>query len=483
MRSLAISRIIGVFLMLFSLSMLPPLSVALWYQDGGSTAFAVSFFVTVLTGLVFWLIGLRSRLEIRTRDGFIIVVLFWVVLSLFGAIPFMITQHPHISITNAIFESASGLTTTGTNVLIGLDHLPHAIRYYRQQLQFLGGMGIIVLAVAVLPMLGIGGMQLYRAETPGPMKDNKLTPRITQTAKNLWLIYIGLTIACILSYWLAGMHLFDAIGESFSTVATGGFSMHDASFAYFHNNAINLIAVVFMFLSAVNYSLHFHFIYNREISTYWKDSEFRTFVFILFVAAVIVASVLLFEHTYPGFWESIIQAVFTVISMGTTTGLKTADFSKWPTFLPYFIMMVALIGGCAGSTCGGMKVIRILVLQKQGRRELKRLIFPRAIMLLKVNEQVLPEHVIQAIWGFIAVFFGVFVLVMLSLLSSGLDFITAFGATASCLSNVGASIGHVSVNFSEIPTASKWVLIFTMLAGRLEIFTLLVLFMPTFWRA
>ena len=478
----AIFRILGVLLMVFSLSMLPPIGVAWWYRDGTMFAFAAAFLVTVATGCLLWLPCRKYRHEIRVRDGFLVVVLFWTVLSLFGAIPFVIDEFHKISITDAIFESVSGLTTTGTNVFSGIDLLPHAIRYYRQELQFLGGMGIIVLAVAVLPMLGIGGMQLYRAETPGPIKDNKLTPRITETAKTLWYIYLGLTLACIVSYWFAGMPLFDAVGESFSTVATGGFSVHDSSFAYYHSIPIDLIACLFMFLSACNYGLHYAALQRRTLITYWRDAEFRAFAGILFVVFVIITTVLMVDNIYRAPSEAIVNTLFTVISLGTTTGLTTARFDLWPSFIPFLIMFTALIGGCAASTCGGLKVLRVLLLQKQGARELKRLVHPKAVLTIRLGEHVLDEDVVQAIWGFVAMFILLSIILLLMLLATGLDFVTAFGALASCLSNAGASIGGVANSFERLNDFAKWICIFAMFAGRLEIFTLLILFTPTFWR-
>lgn len=478
----AIAKILGVLLMLFSISMLPPLGIAFWYGDGAIMAFIVGFMVTLLTGAGLWLLTHHHQGELKVRDGFLVVVLFWVVLSLFAAIPLHVADHHQLSITDSIFEAASGLTTTGTTVLSGIDLLPHAIRFYRQELQFLGGMGIIVLAVAILPMLGIGGMQLYRAETPGPIKDNKLTPRITETAKTLWYIYLGLTVACVICYWLAGMPLFDAVGESFSTVATGGFSIHDNSFAYYQSIPIDLIACLFMFLSACNYGLHYMAMIRRSPVQYWHDAEFRTYTFILFVAIIIVTTTLLIKNFYGSTATTIVNAVFTVISMGTTTGLTTTSFAKWPSFLPFFIMFLALIGGCAASTSGGMKVLRVLLLQRQGLRELKRLIHPRAVFSIRFGEQVLSENVVQAIWGFVAMFTLLFIVLLLILLATGLDFSTAFGGLASCLSNAGASIAGVANNFENVNETAKWVFIFAMFAGRLEVFTLLVLFLPTFWQ-
>jgi len=481
MRFITTLKTLGILLMIFSLSMLPPIGVGLWYGDGGIPSFIIGFAATLGAGFLLWGIFRKHSRELRTRDGFLIVVLFWFVLSAFAAIPLAISLYPHISLTDAMFESVSGLTTTGATVLSNLRALPHAVLYYRQQLHLFGGIGIIVLAVAVLPMLGVGGMQLYRAEIAGPIKTSKLTPRITQTAKALWYIYFGLALLCALCYWAAGMSPFDAIGESFSTVSTGGFSVHSSSFAYYHSVAIDIIGIIFMILGATNFGLHFQFLKHRRPSAYFRDPEFRTYLGIIGIATVIII-IALFLYNYYHVGQTFINTLFTVVSMSSTTGLTTTNFSIWPSFLPFFIMLIAIVGGCSGSTSGGLKVIRCLLLKEQGKRELKRLIHPRAVVAVKLGNQVLPENVIQAIWGFLAIFIALFVFLLLLLLITKLNLVTAFGSLAACLSNTGAGIGGVAANFEPIPNASKWILIFAMLAGRLEIFTLMVLFMPSYWR-
>jgi len=474
-------RILGILLMIFSLSMVPPIFVADYYKDGGAWSFFIGFIVTAITGLILWILFRQHKKDLRIRDGFFLVVLFWLVLSIFGALPLAITEHQLLTFTEAVFESVSGLTTTGATVISGINFLPHAILYYRQQLQFLGGMGIIVLAIAILPMLGVGGMQLYRAETPGPVKDTKLTPRIAETAKALWYIYVGLTVLCMLAYWIAGMSLFDAIGEAFGTVATGGFSLHDSSFAYYHSHAIDLIAVVFMILSATNFRLHYFFLQQRDIKTYWKDLEFRTFIKIILVSIIIVFATLMYYHVDPHASDALYKAIFTVTAIATTTGLSTVNIGHLPSFIPLFLVFLGIIGGCAASTAGGLKVIRVLLLQKQGMRELKRLIHPRATLALKFGNNILPENVIQAMWGFVAIFFLLFFVLLILLVGSGVHFETAFAAVSACIVNVGDSIAGVSNNFSGINPFGQWVLIFAMLAGRLEIFTLVVLFTKDFW--
>lgn len=482
MQLLVIQRILGLLLVIFSSTLLPPIAIELYYQDGSVLPFVEAFLLTLISGILLYLPVKNQKKELRLRDGFLVVVLFWTVLGIFGGLPFYLADTPDLSITDAVFESISGLTTTGATVIVGLDHLPHSLLFYRQEIQWLGGMGIIVLAVAVLPMLGIGGMQLFRAETPGPVKDNKLTPRITETAKALWFIYLGLTVACGIAYWVAGMELFDAVAHAFSTVAIGGFSTHDASMGYYDNTAIELIAVVFMLLSGINFAIHFGAIRHRTLRPYWRDSEFKTYIGVLAVVSVITIGYLLINHTFTSTTESIVTGLFHVVSIGTTTGFTTAEYHSWPGFLPVLLLYVSFIGGCSGSTGGGIKVIRILLLVKQGARELKRLVHPNAQIAVKIGKKPLPEKVLEAVWGFFAAYFAISALMILLLMASGLDQETAFSAVAACLNNLGPGLGDVGQNFASINDFAKWILCLAMLLGRLEIFTLLVLFTPAFWR-
>ncbi len=479
----AIVRILGILLAIFSITMLPPMGVSLYYKDGGGVAFTLTFVLSLLLGLILVGAGEKPYKELKTRDGFLIVVLFWSVLSLFGSLPFYWIDKPDISLTDAVFESFSGLTTTGATVLQGLDSMPKALLYYRQQIQWLGGMGIIVLAVAVLPMLGIGGMQLYRAETPGPIKDSKLTPRIASTAKALWYLYLGLTIACALAYWAAGMTLFDAIAHSFSTVAIGGFSTHDQSILYFNSAAVDYICIFFMLVAGINFSLHYTAFARLQLSHYWLDIEFRTYLILYSVLAVITVAILYATNTFE-IADSIRYGLFQLVSIATTAGFTSSPltFDQWPSILPLLLIMASFVGGCAGSTGGGLKVMRILLLFKQGLREVKRLIHPNAVFVIKVGKTKLPEQVIEAIWGFFAAYVGFFVIFLLILVGNGVDQVTAFSAVAACMNNLGPGLGEVAANYSSLDDVSKWVLCLAMLLGRLEIFTILVLFLPSFWR-
>jgi trk system potassium uptake protein TrkH len=482
MQPQVIQRVLGLLLMIFSLSMVPPAAVSLLYQDNALFPFLLSMGITLVSGFIIWYPVRRIRKELRIRDGFLVVVLFWAVLGLSGALPFALGTTPHMSLVDALFESLSGLTTTGATVIVGIDQLPESIQYYRQQLQWFGGMGIIVLAVAILPMLGIGGMQLYRAETPGPIKDNKLTPRITETAKALWYIYLGLTVACGLAYWAAGMTPFDALAHSFSTVAIGGFSTHDASLGWFNSPLIESIAILFMILSGINFSLHFVAFSRLAITPYGKDAELRTYLWILGVSATITVLFLHFYGTYESTGESLRHGVFQAVSIATTTGFTTTPHYLWPSFLPLLLLFTSFIGGCAGSTAGGMKVIRFLMLFRQGVREITRLIHPSAQIPVKIGNKPLPERVISAVWGFFSLYVASFSVMLLLLMATGLDQVTAFSALAACMNNLGPGLGDVGPHYGEINDIAKGILSFAMLVGRLEVFSILVLFSPAFWK-
>jgi trk system potassium uptake protein TrkH len=482
MQLTVIQRVVGLLLMLFSFSMLPAVLVGLIYGDGGVVAFLDGFAVTFFMGLILWLPVFREQRELRLRDGFMVVVMAWLVLGILGAVPLLLDEHLNISVTDAVFESISGLTTTGATVITGLDDLPHSILFYRQQLQWMGGMGIIVLAVAVLPMLGVGGMQLYRAETPGPVKDTKLTPRITETAKALWYVYLGVTVACALAYWAAGMDIFDAVGHSFATVATGGFSTHDASLGYYDNPLLEMVSVVFMFSGGVNFALHFLAVRDGSVRAYWSDPEFRAYLILYVVVAVITVAYLYFSDIFRDFPTALRHGLFQAVSIGTTTGFTSSDYYVWPGFLPVLLLFLSVVGGCAGSTGGGIKVIRFLLLIKQGIRELRRLVHPNAQVPVKIGRRVLSERVIEAVWGFFSAYVAVFVIVMLLMMAAGYDQVTAYSAVAACLNNLGPGLGDVGQNYGDLKDSIKWLLALAMILGRLEIFTLLVLLTPDYWR-
>lgn len=475
-----IARVLGVLLMMFSLTLLVPISVSLWFNDHNYMTFLWGFAVTFGSGLAIWAPVYRSRADLRTRDGFLVTALFWFVLGTFGSLPLLFSNGLDLSVTDAIFESISGLTTTGATVITGLDTLPPSILFYRQQLQWFGGIGIIVIAVAILPMLGIGGMQLYRAEAPGPVKDNKLTPRITETAKALFTTYLVFTIACAIAYKVAGMNWFEAICHAFSTIANGGFSTHDASILHYQSPAIMMICTVFMLIAATNFALHFFVWREKSLRHYIEDAELKFYLSWIVIGVLVTVAYLAGSQAYS-FSDSFYLGTFNFVSTMTTAGFAS-NYSSFPSFLPYMLFIFAFIGGCASSTGGGMKAIRVLLLYKQGVREIHRLIHPNAIIAVKVGKITVPDRVIESVWGFFAMYVVAFAGMFLVLIATGLDLRTAFSAVGACITNLGPGMGEVAAHYGDINSPAKWVLCFAMLLGRLEVFTLLVLFSSAFWK-
>jgi len=462
--------------------MVPPALVSWFYEDGTHSLFMVCALILFVVGLAIYAPVREVRQELRLRDGFLIVTACWLALALVGALPFVLLKEPDLSYVDSVFESMSALTTTGATIITNIDSLPRGVLYYRQQLQWLGGLGIVVLAVAILPMLRIGGMQLYRAEMPGPLKESKLTPRITETAKALWLMYVGITVLCILAYWLGGMSLFDAVGHAFSTVAIGGMSTHDAGFAWFDSPTLEAIATIFMVVSGINFAVHFTSWNRASAQPYFSDPEVRAYASLLLVFALLVTIALYLNGTYGSISEAARYGVFQVVSVMTTTGYSTADFSIWPGFIPIMLICIAFVGGCAGSTSGGMKVIRVMLLYRQAIREIRRLIHPHAVIPVKIGGRKTSASVMDAVWGFFFLYVSSFVLITIALNGVGVDPLTAYSAAAASLTNLGPGLGDVSSNYASLPATAKVILSFAMLMGRLEIFTLLVLFSPSFWR-
>ncbi|VAX09193.1 Trk potassium uptake system protein TrkH [hydrothermal vent metagenome] len=480
-RSKTVIQITGFLCMAFSLTMLAPLLVSFWYDDGEAGRLLIDFVVMLSIGFLLWVPFRKRHYQLRRRDGFFIVVIFWILLSLLGLAPFYFGLD--LSFIDALFESVSGLTTTGATVISDLDQRPRSILFYRQELQWFGGMGLIVLAVAVMPMLGIGGMSVYRAEAPGPMKEEKMTPRLASTARSLWVLYLGLTLTCALAYWYAGMSPFDAISHSLATVSTGGFSTHDASLAWFNSVAIEMVAVVFMLLGGINFSVHFLALRHISLRDYIRDTEVRIFLLLILGMIVLTSLSLRLSGHMPDSLMAIREASFEVVSVITSTGFGLDDFSVWPIFLPALLMFSSFVGGCGGSTAGGMKVMRVILLAKLGFRELKLLIHTRGIFPIKVGGRRVRENTLQAVWGFFAVYVLIFVLLMLLMMMCGLDQLSAFSAIATCMNNLGPGLGDVSQTFANISSAGKLVAVVAMLIGRLEIFTVLVLLHPAFWRS
>jgi trk/ktr system potassium uptake protein len=471
---------LGGLLLVFGISLLPPLSISAFYRDGEMRHLLPSLLITAGLGLALRAFAGRQAFSLRTRDGFLVVSLLWIVMGLLGSLPFVFGLK--LPMADAAFEAVSGFTTTGATVLQGLDHMPPSILFYREEIQWLGGIGVIVSAIAFLPMLRVGGMQLYKAEVSGPIKDDKLMPRMAQTARSLLGVYVILTVVCALLYWMAGMSLFDAVAHSLATLSTGGLSTHDASFGYFDKPLIEAIAIVFMLLGAIGFNTHFFAWYRYGPGYYWRNTETRVFLIIVFVTTMIAALQLHYGHGNQPFAHALRVSAFETVSVLTTTGFGIDDFSVWPNELPILLIMVSFVGGCAGSTSGGMKTIRLIVLGKQGWAELIRLVHPRVVLALKLEGKVLQNDVLKSIWAFFALYVATASVVMLLLMGDGLDMMTAFGAVAACLNNLGPGLGKVAATFASVDSFDKWLLSLTMILGRLEIFTILVLLTPAFWR-
>ena len=476
-----IQKTIGMMILVFATILIIPLGVSISYNDGNTSSFIYSFIIIFLSGSLLFFPNRNNTFDsnIKIKEGFLIVVFFWILLSFFGSFPFIFDMNLSMSFVDAFFESVSGWTTTGATIISNLDDLSPSILIYRQLLQWLGGMGIVVLALAVLPMLGVGGMQLYKAESGGPIKDNKISPRIAETAQNLWKVYLGLTLLCAGAYYLAGMNLFDAIAHSFSTIAIGGFSTHNQSIAYFNSFAIELVCMIFMFLSALNFILHFHSLKSKSLETYFKDVEFR-----LYILLIVVISFLLLSYTFfvQANQISVMGILFQVVSFITTSGFVSTSYEDWPVSIISTLIFLSFLGACAGSTGGGIKIIRILFILKELKRGLIKIIHPSAEVPIKINGQAVNDSVSNNILLFFVFYLISYIFLSLVLLLIGLDATTAFSSVAACLNNLGPGAGSVIDNYSSINTASKYLLSFTMLLGRLEIYTLLIIMTPYFWK-
>jgi trk system potassium uptake protein TrkH len=469
---------LGILIALFGSSMLLPAAVSLYFKAGHTHQFILSGCIVSLLGLLMMRTTGVAPAQLSHRDGFLIVAMAWSALSILGAIPFWVTGTCD-KLIDGLFESTSGLTTTGATILSNLDHLPPSILFWRSMQEWLGGMGIILLAVAVMPLLGIGGMQLFRAETPGPIKD-KLTSRVTETAKVLWYIYLALTIIAAVSFWLAGMGWFDAINHAMCTVAIGGFSTHDASIGYFDSRLIRGLVVFFMFLAGINFTLHFAAL-RRGLSpsVYLRDEEFRSYVKWMGSLLVLISAVVLASGT-----GTLEEAIFNTVSIVTTTGYSVSDYALWPTGTSLLLFIAMFVGACAGSTGGGMKVVRAMLLFRQGMREIRRLIHPHAIIQVKMGDKSLQDNVVQALWGFFVLYIVCYVIIATLVAFSGVDMLTALSAAAACITNTGPGFGDVgpASTYASLPDAGKSALLFGMILGRLEIFTFFVLLVPEFWR-
>ena len=475
-------RALGMIIMLFSLTMLAPLILSYVTKDGAQSAYDEAFALTMLCGSFLWYRYRRCKRELNIRDGFLMVVLVWTVLPAFAAIPLMLQLG--LSHTDAYFETVSGLPTTGSTVLSNLDTLPMSINLWRHQLVWIGGMGLIVLAIAILPLLGIGGRQMFKAETPGPMKDAKMTPRIAETAKGLWLVYVGVSIACIVSYHWAGMSWFDAVCHGFSTMGLGGFSTHDASFGFFNSPAVEFVAIVFMLIAGMNFGTLFLAVSGRSIRPYLHDPEAAWFLGITLLSILVVAIYIWKDGAYSELDTALRHAAFNVISIATTTGYASVDYSLWPIFAPLWMLFLSSFVTSAGSTGGGIKMMRALLLYKQVYRELLRAMHPNAVYNIRIGSQIAPQSILFAVLSFGFMYMVSIVSLTLILAFTGLDIVSAFTAIVASVNNTGPGLGVVgpSTTYAVLEDFQTWICIFAMLLGRLEIFTLLVVLTPAFWR-
>lgn len=467
----------------FATGFIMPMVCSIIMQDGMFLDFAVAAGINVVLGLLITVLTRRHRRELKARDGFLLVTLAWVLMSASASIPFLIAL-PHLSFTDAYFEAVSGLATSGGTVLTNLDNLPPSINFWRHALHWFGGIGIIVLAVAVLPLLGVGGMALYRAETPGPIKDEKLTPRITGTAKALWITYAGITLIGAFALRLAGMNWFDAICHAFSAIALGGFSTHDASVGHFDSAVIEFVMIVLMLTAALNFARHFTAVRTRSLMPYRQDPEVKAVLSIIGASVIAVAVVLKVHGEYESVLESLRHAAFAVVSVATTSGFAAEAYDSWPLFAPVWMLFLSCIVCSTGSTGGGIKMFRSLMLLQQARREMKQIVHPSAVIPIRVGDQVIPERIVASVLAFIFLYFQTIAVLTFLMLLSGMDFIPAFSAVVASVNNLGPGLGSVGPmgNFQGLTDFQTWICTVGMILGRLEILSVLVLFSAAFWR-
>jgi trk system potassium uptake protein TrkH len=482
-RPVSVLHVLGLLIVIFGLSMLLPFVLSYLYVDAARDAYMRSVLITLVGGAVLWGATRLGRGELEPRDGLLLVALVWTVLPAFATLP-LLFYLPELSFTDAYFEAVAGLTTTGSTVLSGLDRLPPSINFWRCQLQWMGGMGIIVLAVAILPLLGIGGSQIMRAETPGPMKDTRLTPRITETAKALWLVYAALTLACMLAFKAVGMSWFDAAVHSFTTLSLGGFSSHDASFGYFNSAAIEGTAILFMVVGGINFGTHFLAFRKLSLTPYRSDPETRAYLALLAVSVFGIAWFLMADEVYPSFWTALRHSAFNVVSIATTAGFSSVDFSRWPVFAPLWMLFLCCFATCSGSAGGGIKMIRAELMVRQALREIMSIIHPRAYLPLKLAGQRVENQIIFAVLAFMLIWGGSAIVMTMLLTASGLDFISAFSAVVVCLCNTGPGLNQVGpgTTYASLNDFQTWVCTVAMLIGRLELLTLFIVVTPAFWR-
>jgi len=479
-------RVLGILIMVFSLSMGLPLAVSLWTQDGVWRVYPVAMAVTLTAGAWLWWRLRLFRQELQPRHGVMLVSLVWMLFPLSAAIPLMLAGHDigrPMSFTHAYFEAVSGLTTTGSTVLSGLDSLPVSINVWRTFLQWMGGMGILILAVAVLPLLGVGGSQLFRAEAAGPVKDTKLTPRMTGTAKGLWGVYAVFSVLCGVAFWAAGMEPLDALMHMFTTVSLGGLSSHDQSFGYFQSPLLEAICMGFMLAASCNFALYFVALRKGEWGGFWRDPEVRATLIVLIGGGLLVAVLLWIKGVY-GLLDALRYGMFNVISLATTTGYATTDYLAWPVFAPVFMLLLSGVATSAGSTGGGIKMVRMLILVKQARREMSRLVHPRVVQPVRLGDAVVDNRVIFSVLAFMLVYGGTIFGLSMVMLLTDLDPVTAFSVVLASVNCAGPGLGSVgpASTYAVLTDFQIWVCTLGMLLGRLEILSFLALLTPAFWR-
>ncbi len=467
----------------FGLLYLLPIAWSLSARDGIAGVFFAALAANAVVGLGLAAATRRFRRELKPRDGFILVTLSWTLMSLSAVLPLMLAL-PDLSFTDAYFEAVSGLTTTGATVLNDLQHLPPSLNLWRHTMHWIGGIGIIVLALAVLPLLGVGGMQLYKASTPGPVKDEKLTPRITETAKALWFTYLVLTAVSIMLLRVAGMSWLDAVCHGFSAISLGGFSTQDSSVAAYDSATIEFILIVIMLVGATNFSRHFLAMRSLSLKPYARDSEGKAVMVLLGCSVLFVTILLWLQGAYHDFGTSLRHAAFSVISIATTAGFVTENYELWPAFLPVWLIFLSCITCSTGSTGGGIKMFRTLLLVRHARRELKLLVHPNAVIPIRIGGQVVPDRIVYSVLAFIFLYFITVLVLTFAMLATGLDFVSSFSSIVSSVNNMGPALGTVgpATNFSSLSDAQTWICSVAMLVGRLEIFAVVVLFTATFWR-
>lgn len=479
---LAVAYALGLLLAAFALTFALPIACSLLMEDGLWPRFLLAAALAAGCGLTLAAATRRLKRELRARDGFLLVTLGWLLLSAAAAVPLLLIL-PSLSFTGAYFEAMSGLTTTGSTVLTGLDALPPSLNFWRASLHWFGGLAIIVMALAVLPLLGVGGMQLYKGQAPGP-KEERLTPRITATARSLWLVYALITAAGIVSLRICGMSWFDAICHAFSAVGLGGFSTHDRSIGYFDSPAIELTLAALMLIASLNFARHFIALKRLSLDTYQVDPECRAIFLILSVSVVGIAALLTWHGVYPGFLTALRHSVFNVISQATTSGMTSQDYQQWPVFAPYWMLFLSCIVCSTGSTGGGIKMFRTLLLSRQAGRELKLLVHPAAMAPVRIGGRAIPESVGHAVLAFIFLYFMTAAFFTFALLLTGLDFDSALAASVASINNTAHGFGPPGAvhNFHALSAAQTWLCTAAMLLGRLEIFSVIVLFTPAYWR-